>query len=695
MEIQTKAMIKLRTPRVKCITGHPGYPDILVCLFTGEIRIYDHNTFSLKKSAQLCEVPIRTAVIVPSKDCILVGNDEGCILVVDLGNLSILETVKAHDDFIRKIVVDEHNKRIITVSDDNRTKLWSFSDGIVMINKYKDSKHFVMDACFYPSDNSQFFTVSLDKKIRMYSIASNEMLKAFKGHEKGVNSIAFINPETFVTGSDDCSLMVWNVRRPLPIAVLRGHTKNVNKIRALRNGFASCSEDNTVRFWNNEFKTVEVISMQGRVWDLYPIDDKIFVGSDEELCVFQELNVMPTTILKENKIFYNFGTTIYFVKTDDLGAYKELGAIEESFESFTVNSNGKLIAIEGKLEIGVYSALGMRKKYSDRGKNLFFIDTDRLVYLKDTELIFVMRNEIEMKQKVPGIRKLLYADEKWAIVNTGKTGVYSIGESFGLLHEFDIIAKRSIAIGQFFILFNDQIHIYNKNFDEIETLIYTVEHFIIHNDVLFFSTSSKSFYLLFDLEKCHLFNMKYYGQIIGIRDDNIFYYHDGIKTGTIGMQFINFKQSYFKGLNPKVGDDFKDKAIAFFELLGLYEKALALCSDENQKFEILIKLNRLEDALKSANSPIKYEKLGKKFISIGEFSRASECFLKSNDIDSLLLADLFGDKKHLGYVAEKAKESGRNNLAFLASYKEGNYKRCGELLRGSPFGHVFDQFYLN
>ncbi|ELA40939.1 uncharacterized protein VICG_02028 [Vittaforma corneae ATCC 50505] len=125
MEVQTKAIFKTRTPRVKCVTSHPNYPDILVCLFTGEIRLYDPKTFNIKKSAQICEVPIRTAVIVPSKDCILVGNDEGCILVVDLGNLSVIETVKAHDDFIRKIVVDECNQRIITVSDDNRTKLWS------------------------------------------------------------------------------------------------------------------------------------------------------------------------------------------------------------------------------------------------------------------------------------------------------------------------------------------------------------------------------------------------------------------------------------------------------------------------------------------------------------------------------------------------------------------------------------------
>ncbi|ELA40937.1 uncharacterized protein VICG_02026 [Vittaforma corneae ATCC 50505] len=159
------------------------------------------------------------------------------------------------------------------------------------------------------------------------------------------------------------------------------------------------------------------------------------------------------------------------------------------------------------------------------------------------------------------------------------------------------------------------------------------------------------------------------------------------------MDFISFKRDFFNGLNPEPMESFRDKAISFFESLELYERALLLCTDENQRFEILLKLNRLEDALKNANSLIKYEKLGRRFLSLGEFNRASECFLKSNDLDSLLLTDAFGDKKYLGYVAKKAKENGRNNLAFLAGYKNKDYELCAKLLKDTPFYQAFKQFY--
>jgi len=694
MEIQTKPVFKTRTPRVKCITSHPAYPDVLVCLFSGELRLYDPKTYNLKKSVQVCDSPIRTAVIVPSKDCIYAGNDNGCILVVDLGNLAVLETIKAHDDFIRKIVVDENNQRMITVSDDNRTKLWSFSDGIVLINKYKDAKHFVMDACLYPSDSNRFLTASLDGKVRMYSVASTKLLKVFKGHEKGVNSIAFIRPEVFVTGADDCTVRVWDVKRQTAVAVLKGHTKNVNAVRALRSGFASCSEDDTVRFWTEEYKLAEVVSMQGRVWDAYAKENKIFVGSDEELCVFQELSSQTTGVLRENKIFYNVGSEVFSVKTDELGAYKELGAIDEAAETFTVSPNGKLIGVMGNMEISVCSTLGMRKKYSDGGRDLWFIGPDRFIYLKKGEIISVAQNEVEGRFRVEGIEAILSANGKQAIVNAGRTGIYTIGTEQPP-QEFDVTVQKATMVGEYFILFGEQIYVYNRKAERVATVEHVAVSFVQHEDVLYFSTASKTFYMIVQKDEVHVSPLKYYGNLIGVRGSEIFYFSNGIKRDEIDVEFIGFKRDFLGGADVRPAEGLRDKAISFFETLGLYERALGLCTDENQRFEILVKLGRLEEALGAANSPIKYEKLGRRFVGLQDFERAAECFRRSNDLDSLLVTDIFGGKKHLGHVASKARAAGRDNLALLAAYKGKDYRLCGDLLKDTVFYEAFKRTYLN
>lgn len=697
MEIQTKPIFRSPTPRVKCIASHPSYSDVVVCLYTGEIQIFDPKSLTVKKTANVSNVPIRTAAIVPSKDWILVGNDDGNILVIDLGNLSVIETVKAHDDFIRKIAVDESNQRILTASDDNRTKLWSFSSGFTLINKYKDSKHFVMDVAFFPNDSNHFLTVSLDKRIRMYSVSTNKMIKSYKGHGSGINSVVFINPETFVTGSDDCSVMVWDIRRALPIVILKGHSKNVNSVQILKNGFSSCSEDGTVRIWSKEFKAVEILNLQGRVWDLYMKGNKIIVGSDEELCVFEENSSLVVATLCENRIFYNVGSVLNSTKYDEIGAFKELGALESDFESFKVSPNGKFVGILGNGSITVNSALGMRKRYSDRGKDLFFIDNDRFVYLKDSELVFVNKAEIENTITVEGLIRIIYCDSKHIIVSTTRDSekccIYTNDNSFNLLNEIPNSFDKATVIGDNYVFFNDKIHIYNDKFKKIKSFDLHIESYYAADGVLYFSTSNKSFYLLINEENAFIFPIKFHGSIIGVKENFLFYFSAGIKSDVIDINFIRFQRDYFEGIETEVQDDFRDKAISFFELIGFHEKALSLATDENQKFEILIKLGRLEEASKSANSPIKYEKLGKKFLSLGQINKAADCFAKTTDLNSLFLIDLFGDKKYLDFVAKTAKNSGKNNLALLASYKNNDFEACSALLKNTPFGNAFSKFY--
>lgn len=695
MEIQTKPILKVRTPRVKCIISHPSYPDVVVCMFTGEISIFDPTALQLKQSAQVSPVPIRAGAIVPSRDWVLLGNDEGNIMVLDMGNFAVLDVIHAHDDFIRKIVVDETNCRFVTASDDNRTKLWSFKDEIVQINKYKDSKHFVMDACFHPGDHNQFLTASLDGKIRLYSVSSTKCLKTYKGHDKGVNSIAFIGSDMFVTGSDDATVMVWDVKRSQPITVLRGHTNNINKVQALRGGFASCSEDTSVRLWSNDFKTTEVISMQGRVWDLCVKSNRVFVGSDEELAVFQEAVPSSHAFMCGSKIFYNTKNVLNSVKIAERGAFKEIGNLDDDYEAFAVNEIGKLVVVTGKDGFTVYSTLGMRKKYSDAGKSPCFFGSDGLMYLKDQEIVITRRNEVEHAFPTEDAERILATDGNRAFVNGQKTFLYCISqEECKIVHEFDVRACKAAFVGEHFILMDEKIHIYNKEFRKVETLDHEVESFCISENIFYFSTQNKSFYLVI-AGRVYINAMRFHSTLIGVKEDALFYFDNGIQQESVDLEFILFQKSFLLGQEPTPGDSIREKAIAFLESLGHYDKALAMCTDEDQKFEILIKLGCLEDALRSANSPMKYEKLGKTFFGRRDMARASECFYKSGNVSSLLLADVFGSKKYLGHVTKMAKECGKNNVAFLAAYKNNDFDCCEALLRDTPFWNAFRTFHCH
>lgn len=692
MEIQTKPLFRVKTPKIKCIISHKNYPNIIACMFTGEINIFDPKTLTLKKSVSVSTIPIRTGVIVPTKDWILLGTDDGTILVLDIASYNIIETIKAHDDFVRKIVVDESNSRFISVSDDNRTKLWSYKDGLVLLNKYKDSKHYVMDACFCPNDLNHFLTVSMDTKVRLYSVLNTKCLKTFKGHQGGINTIDFINSYNFVTGADDLNVIVWDLKSSMPIAVLKGHTGNVNKIKLLKNSFVSCSEDSSIRFWNMDYKCYNIINTQSRAWDLLYKDGKIFIGTDDEFIVYEEQKVDNQAFVCENKILYNSKNTLFSTKIDQINAFKELGTFDAEYTHFSANNNGKLICVFLEDQFTVYSTLGMRKKYFDKGNNLFFLENDSFVYLKDEKIIFVKKFEIEKSFLINNCSAILYANNnKILVVENNYASLFSI--SGELIHNFKLRAEKAFIIGDFYVLAHAKISVFDKNFNLVDDFDNKIDSYVINDDVLFFNDNYKTNYLILSNKSCFLGNLKYCPYIFGIYDNNLFYLSEGIKQSKIDFDLILYQKNFLNGLKLEIGSGIKEKAISFLVSLKCYDEALELCENENQKFEILLVLGRYEEALGAANSPIKYEKLGKYFYEKGQMKHAAECFYKAGILDSLLLTDLNGDKKYLEYVAKEAKSCGKNNLAFLAAYKNKDFDFCKNLLKDTPFYNAFNEFY--
>lgn len=717
MELQTNPLLRIRTPRVKAIADAPNYPEVLVCLFTGEIQLYNKDTLQLTRSLQVGSTPIRTGVLVPSRDWILLGTDDGNIVVLDLGNLSIISQVQAHDDFVRKIVLDEDNKRFITVSDDNTTKLWSYEKNILLVNRYKNAKHFVMDACFCPRDHSIFFAVSLDCKVYQYSVQHDKCVKTFKGHEKGVNCIAFINHDCFVTGSDDSTLIVWDYKRGAQVAQLRGHTNNVNSVHKIRKGFASCSEDSTMRLWDENLKTVEIRNMAGRVWCALEREGRVFVGSDEELVVFAERMARSMAAFSESRVFYNTGSALRAVKLEehafslapegcikDIGAYKEIGSVEDGFDGFSVSKNGKLVAVSYDQHFSVYSSLGLRKKFSETGRDFIFAENDSFAFRKGESLCIYDKFEPEAVVPVAGLSAVLFVDEGILAINKGNTCIIdrkavADGETLSeeaILHEFNFSAWKAFCLEDILVLFTDKVLFYDTNFENIATLEYAVVSHCVDSDVLYFSTQHKTFYCFVAAGQVHVFPMKFVKGLFGASEGVLYCVNGAVTAFRVDSEFLAFQMAVLRGSGEaKTSEKILDKAIAFYAVLGMYEKALECCRGENQRFEILLKLERLDEAFCMANAPIKFKKLGKAFLLKKRLDMAAECFYRAGDMNSLLLTDIFGEKKHLREVAEASKRNGENNLAFMALYKNGDYAECRELLRETPFYNVFSQFYCS
>ncbi|KAI0515129.1 hypothetical protein F5B22DRAFT_608481 [Xylaria bambusicola] len=123
-------------------------------------------------------------------------------------------------------------------------------------------KHHIYSIAFSPS-GKELVSGSSDQTIKIWRfpsrlpagtiIGEENCIKTLKGHEDGVNSVAFTPHANWViSGSDDRSVRFWDPRTGCTVLTLEVHTKYVMSVAASPAGglFASSSSDNTARIWS-------------------------------------------------------------------------------------------------------------------------------------------------------------------------------------------------------------------------------------------------------------------------------------------------------------------------------------------------------------------------------------------------------------------------------------------------------------
>lgn len=80
------------------------------------------------------------------------------------------------------------------------------------------------------------------------------LIQHFKGHRNVINSLA-INPVTennqIVTGSSDCSIIIWNFKQRIRCMKFSGHNDQINCVTWSKKGdlIATASADRSIRIW--------------------------------------------------------------------------------------------------------------------------------------------------------------------------------------------------------------------------------------------------------------------------------------------------------------------------------------------------------------------------------------------------------------------------------------------------------------
>lgn len=142
-------------------------------------------------------------------------------------------------------------------------------------------------------------------------------------------------------------------------------------------------------------------------------------------------------------------------------------------------------------------------------------------------------------------------------------------------------------------------------------------------------------------------------------------------------------------LLPKIPADQRNRVAHLLESQGRLEEAFSLAQDPEFRFDLAVRLGRLDVAFElaetgEASSDHKWRLLGDRALADWKFSLAEKCFWRGNDLTSLLL--LFtasGNASGLERLAKAATDAGELNIAFTCLFSSGRTAECYELLKRS------------
>eukprot|EP00166_Cyanidium_caldarium_P006019 ctg_771.g303 len=268
-------MFQSRSERVKCVDVHPTEPWVLASLYTGQLLVYDYHTGAVMKQFDVSDQPLRAAKFVVRKQWIVVVADDLYMRVYNYNTLEKVREVEVHQDYVRSVAVHPTRPLVLTASDDMLIKLWDWEKSWNCVMVYEGHSHYVMQVAFNPKDPNTFASASLDRTVRIWSLASPVPNLTLEGHEKGVNCVDYYpggDRPYLVSGADDCTVIIWDIQTKTPVQQLHGHSGNISAVafHPSRPIVFSGSEDGTVRLWNSNTYRLENTLSYGldRCWSV-------------------------------------------------------------------------------------------------------------------------------------------------------------------------------------------------------------------------------------------------------------------------------------------------------------------------------------------------------------------------------------------------------------------------------------------
>ncbi|KAK1168440.1 coatomer subunit beta'-like [Acipenser oxyrinchus oxyrinchus] len=743
LRLDIKRKLTARSDRVKSVDLHPTEPWMLASLYNGSVCVWNHESQTLVKTFEVCDLPVRASKFVARKNWVITGADDMQIRVFNYNTLERVHMFEAHSDYIRCIAVHPTQPYILTSSDDMLIKLWDWEKKWTCSQVFEGHTHYVMQIVINPKDNNQFASASLDRTIKVWQLGSSSPNFTLEGHEKGVNCIDYYSggdKPYLISGADDRLVKIWDYQNKTCVQTLEGHAQNVScvsfhpELPIIITG----SEDGTVRIWHSSTYRLESTLNYGmeRVWCVASLrgSNNVALGYDEGSIIIKLGREEPAMSMDANgKIIWAKHSEVQQANLKAMGdteikdgerlplAVKDMGSCEIYPQTIQHNPNGRFVVVCGDGEYIIYTAMALRNKsFGSAQEFVWAHDSSEYAIRESSSVVKIFKNFKEKKSFKPdfgaegiyggfllGVRSVnglaFYDWDNTELIrrieiqpkhifwsDSGELVCIATEESFFILKYLGekVAAAQESNEGITEDGIEDAFEVQGEIQEIVKTGLWVGDCFIYTSSV-----NRLNYFVGGEIVTiAHLDRTMY---LLGyIPKDNRLYLGDkelNIVSYSLLVSVLEYQTAVMRRdfgmadkVLPTIPKEQRTRVAHFLEKQGFKPQALAVSSDPEHRFELALQLGELKIAYQlavEAESEQKWKQLAELAISKCQFGLAQECLHHAQDYGGLLLlATASGNATMVNKLAEAAEKDGKNNVAFMTYFLQGKLDHCLELL---------------